>query len=170
MAAGQFSFELYRSNAAGAQLQLLQTKFNFSAGASSPVNFDRLRFTAAGDYYYLLKETASNEAGWTMDDTEYLIKVTVAGSSSSLTVASVTYSARHGGAGTFTSSQNYGNGANKPAFRNVFDGSPILPDTGGIGSRPFFITAMILTAALSMFLSGTLIYKHHRRGRTLHGR
>lgn len=93
MTADQFSFELFESNAAGDEVKSLKTSTNTSAGASSNVEFGSFEYTSVGNYYYLVKETSTSGNGWTVDTTEYLIKVAVTASEGKL-VPAITYAAK----------------------------------------------------------------------------
>jgi len=51
-------------------------------------------------------------------------------------------------------------------FHNSYS-SPLLPDTGGMGTGPYILGGITLAITLSVLLSGALIYRHHRRRRCL---
>ncbi len=70
----EFSFELYNSNAAWAELDKKQTVQNAPDGH---FEFDEISFTAAGTYYYLVKETEGNKGGITYDNTVFRVKVEI---------------------------------------------------------------------------------------------
>ncbi len=71
----KFAFELIESNANWDSVKVLQTKEN--NGAS--IGFDKIDYTAAGDYYYIIAEQKAGQtiAGITYDDTVYRIQVKV---------------------------------------------------------------------------------------------
>ncbi len=73
LANAEFQFELYDSDSNGAEVTLRQTVAN-SGGSFS---FTPINYTAAGDYYYLIKEVAGSLGGVTYDQSRYLIKVEV---------------------------------------------------------------------------------------------
>ena len=114
----QFGFELYNSNVSGTEDSLRETVYN-TAGSVSNLSFTTINYTAAGEYYYLLKEIVSNDLPyWIYDTTQYLIKVNVINDNGDLKVNSVTYSSRTGNTGSFTGSTNFN--ATKPAFVNLY--------------------------------------------------
>ncbi|MDR0883390.1 MAG: LPXTG cell wall anchor domain-containing protein [Oscillospiraceae bacterium] len=142
MTAGQFSFELWRSNASGAQLQKLQTKQNTSAGNESDVTFDALLFDAAGTYYFLVNEVTTTQLGWALSTAQYLVKVVVVDDGADLKFSSVTYGSRAGATGSFGDESTWlpyhadgsSNGtaatiAFNPTFTPAFTGGPdhVLP-------------------------------------------
>ena len=62
---------------------------------------------------------------------------------------------------------NSSNGGNELCFTNKFRPSGILPETGGIGTNPFTVAAIVFTSVLIIFLFGILIYKLNGKRRLL---
>ena len=102
MTAGQFSFQLFNSDASGGMGSWRETVINAAGTGTASASFSGIQFTTANTYYLLLKEINSGAAGWTYDDTQYLITVEVDEIADALVVTSVTYGVREGGAGPFT--------------------------------------------------------------------
>lgn len=78
-------------------------------------HFVEKKFTAPGEYYYLVKESNTGISGMTYDDTQYLVKITVKDDGKGkLSVTEVTYATRKGDSGTF------GGSANSIVFENSY--------------------------------------------------
>ncbi|MCL2883206.1 MAG: hypothetical protein FWF30_01895, partial [Coriobacteriia bacterium] len=138
MAAGQFDFALYSSDANGnynATSGLLGTATNSTGGASSPVNFSKITYTSAGTRYYVMAETSASGHGWAADASKYLIKVDVTDDGFSSLHTTVTYSvwdATSGASGAWVAYSNY-----LPVFTNTYQPAPaqlILSATKTINS------------------------------------
>ncbi|MBP3333377.1 MAG: hypothetical protein J6M35_04945 [Clostridia bacterium] len=73
---GDFSFELYTSNASWEEVKNIETVSNDKNGA---FKFSTLSFEKAGTYYYVVKEAHAGEVidGVTYDDTHYHIMIVV---------------------------------------------------------------------------------------------
>jgi len=124
MTADQFTFELWEANISGTREgpAYLQTKKNILGGAgvmTSGITFDPITLDTAKVYYFLLSETASTEAGWIMDKTEYLYRVTVSDNNGQLTTAlvPVDFSSDKDTPSAFAGWKTYA-GAVKPEFEN----------------------------------------------------
>lgn len=90
--AGEFSFRLYSSDGPESDWavgRLLQTVQNDANGAFSFTQ--GLYYTAAGTYYYVVKEVSGSELGMSYDDSEYHVTVTVTDDGAGQLHASVKY-------------------------------------------------------------------------------
>lgn len=103
----------------------------------------RLRFSQAGTYVFTLSERDDSQPGWTYDDTEYQIAVTVAESANdpyTLTVTQILY-------GDDTA-------ATSASFTNTFASISALPSTGGetTSNGLAFAGIVLLIPAIALWL------------------
>ncbi|MBQ8796847.1 MAG: DUF11 domain-containing protein, partial [Oscillospiraceae bacterium] len=73
LAGGEFTFELYESNES---FEIEENKLETTNSAGGVFSFT-LNYTAAGDYYYILREYIGEETGMEYDASRYLIRVRV---------------------------------------------------------------------------------------------
>jgi pilin isopeptide linkage protein len=76
MKAGLFEFALCESDADGKQGKEIETQTN-GAGSESAVVFDAISYGESGTWLYLMREKQTNLSGWTTDNAQYLIRVSV---------------------------------------------------------------------------------------------
>jgi pilin isopeptide linkage protein len=76
MKAGLFEFALCESDADGKQGKEIETQTN-GAGRESAVVFDAISYGESGTWLYLMREKQTNLSGWTTDNAQYLISVSV---------------------------------------------------------------------------------------------
>jgi len=174
MTAEQFSFALYEKQGStfSETPMTAQNGAPDGSGKKGEIVFDPLIFSAAGDYYYLLKETGE-ATGWSMDTACWLIKITVAADASDGNKLKGTISYLEANAdGTPKqlpeqwSVYNEGNLQARPSFTNTY-GGPKFPDTGGAGRENFRNAAIALSLLATLFLAGTFTYTYRKRRRCL---
>lgn len=78
MTSGQFRFDLFESDIDADHVILVKYVNNSSDSTREELEIFTAEFELAGTYYYLLKESGTDENGWTIDQTQYLFKVEVA--------------------------------------------------------------------------------------------
>ena len=148
MKINQFTFQLWKSNSPGTKDgSALQTKTNvYGSAISSVVNFDTIPLTTAGEHFFLLAETASTEANWTLDTAQYLFKVVVADVNGTLTVTSITFGKYDDVAKTFTDWKPFDT-LTQPTFTNTYNEPPgtlvikkTVTGTGGDTAKRFSFT------------------------------
>ena len=153
-----FNFALYNSDSGGNQGSLIAN--GTATNASPQVTFPAINYTAAGTYYYLIRETSTNSGGWTVDSREYLVRVTVENVSGALTVTKREFAYRTLPSTTWGSFSDYAN--TSVSFVNTYDdGGPILPEVGGTGIGPFASAATL--SGLLLFLAGAFTYNKQKR-------
>ena len=121
-----FDIEIYESDANGDLVYLMDTKKAVNAPTSArTVTFaDGLTFNAAGTYYYLIKEGSTSGNYWTVDASEYLIRITVTESKGVLSM-SRQYIKRNGPTLNWPNSSTYKNYTDSiVTFSNVYEFTP----------------------------------------------
>ena len=73
-ASWSFYIDIYESNANGDALLILDSKE--AKNNARTVIFNEMTFTSAGTYYFLIKEKGPSGNYWTLDSSEYLIRIT----------------------------------------------------------------------------------------------
>ena len=140
----EFKFILQRvTDATGSEFFLpIYNKEAVTIGADD-FSFTILDLLPGTYYYKITEDTSDPDARWKYDQSVYIVTVTVT-EELEVTV-------------------KYPDEADEIRFSNRLRTAGLLPETGGIGTDSFFMTAIMLTIMLFVFLSGTLIYKSHRR-------
>ena len=97
-----------------------------------------------GDYYFKIIEDSSEPVErWRYDQTIHVVMVTI--------TEELEVTVRYPGE------------SDAVQFTNNYYSADLLPKTGAIGTKPLSAAVVILTALLSVFLSGALIYKRNAR-------
>ena len=156
-----FNFEIYESNSSGRQGVSLGTA---TANKTSPaITFPEIEFRATGTYYYLIRETSLGGNGWTVDNRQFLVEVTVQSQSNALRVSQVRYRVRTGSGGSFGSWATYN--SSSIVFNNSYTPGPASIDLIGIktvnsgaASKTFGITITNITDGANILVSRTYIW------------
>ena len=138
----------------------------------SNIDFGKIVYTVAGDYYYKITETGKSEStsgNYNFDQTSYIAKVSVAVNSSvngNITTneysSTITY--YRGAEVTDCIENNQVVDSNGIVFNNTTkQESYILPETGGIGTNRF--TAMGLALMVGSLMCGYVMRRKRREGR-----
>jgi len=155
----EFDISIYKSDSDGGSLVFMETK-QVSNG-SATASFATGLLTTAGPHYFVIKETSEDEDGWKVSAREFLVKVTVGGTSA-LTVTNREVFYRDPPATGWTAFLDYPEA--NITFDNTYDAGFIFPEVGGIGTAPFRTGALILSCLL-LFLAGAFLYYHLRKRR-----
>lgn len=126
----QFSFVIYNADESGEPDGVpIRTGTNISGGDSSDMLFTPgvpFEYTqAGGPYYYLMEETGSDGAGWTLSKRQYLIRVDVTDDGEGNLSAAVTWGSKTPEDGAFPDEAEWeayteNSGGSWPAFRNDY--------------------------------------------------
>ena len=157
-----FNFEIYESNSSGRQGTRIGTA---TATNSSPTTvFPEIEYRATGGpYYYLIRETSLGGNGWTVDNRQYLVEVTLQSQSNALRVSQVRYRIRTGSSGSFGSWSTYN--SSSIVFNNTFtpglasiDLIGIKTVNAGAASKTFGITVTNITGGANTLISRTYVW------------
>lgn len=142
-----FTFGVYMADAGGnvtpAGAEPIQT-ITITPGASgnsasANTNFN-LDFTAAGTYYFLIKETSASGNGWTADAKEFLVRVTTTVSSNQVSASTPQFISRTNAASAWPADRNYASVGNSSiSFANAYKfvaGEAALTITGRKAVNP----------------------------------
>ena len=113
-----FEFKMFSSDTNATEGTVIAGGTKTVNNTTPNVTFDLPTFTVAGDYYFLLKETAPTATGWTADEKQYHVYVNV----SSEMVATVKYRERTG-AGSWSAYKDYTTGLTL-VFNNTYEKEP----------------------------------------------
>ncbi len=118
-----FEFTLYGSDESFATGYSIETiKTDDTIEDSTALNFTSIPYTAAGIYYYVIKETGTAADGWTLDAKEYHVTVTVTDNDDGTLSTSASYA--------YADENNEPQTENSAAFTNAYAASGKLTLTG----------------------------------------
>lgn len=138
---GEFQFRLYNEDG-----KKVATATNDAAGK---ITFDAQSFTEAGVYKFTMDEVRGLNWYVTYDKNEYQVVVTVTETDGVLT-AEVTYPSKDG-----------------ITFRNVYDDTSVIPQTGD-GAPLFLLTMVMLLSAIGIVVLLILAGRRNRKGKYSH--